>query len=157
MSISRPILFICALSSLFTGCAVPTSPVASSGRPPSSLSQIAVMAGSAAAGAAIGDQVGGDNGALIGAGAGAIVGGLANNAAGNWYRRAIAEAKEEGRREAALEAQEKAWNNLAAAAEASDANKSARPQSKVIYIEYPPGTYEGVNYGTRTLPAPSSR
>jgi len=119
---------------------------------------MAVMAGGAVAGAALGNEIGGDKGALIGAGAGAIVGGVANSMTNSWYRKTVAEAKEDGRREAAVEAQEQAWAASTQAAQMQPASSDRGAKGpKMLSIEYPSGTYEGVNYGPRTVTVPTPR
>lgn len=141
-------------SGLVSGCALPTSPVSVAPRK-EGVGSMAAMAGGAVAGAAIGHEVGGDDGALIGAGAGAVVGGLVNRSVTAWHRKSLAEAKEEGRREAALEAQERAWTAATQQAQMNAAGERRGAASNAI--EYPAGTYDGVNYGPRTIPAPTPR
>lgn len=141
-----------------SGCALPTTPVSVAPRGGTSPTQIAVMAGGAVAGAALGNELGGDKGALIGAGAGALIGGVANSMSNTWYRKTVAEAKEEGRREAAIEAQERAWEAATQAAQNQSASTERNARGpKMISIEYPSGTYEGVNYGPRTVTVPTPR
>jgi hypothetical protein len=128
------------------GCAFPTSPVPLA---PDfgDAGQIALLGAGAAAGAILGDRLDGRTGAMAGGAAGLAGSALIERAQ---TAAASGEAVEQARREERIKIMQEYWR---------DRTLSARPDPgaapAAAPLEYPAGTYSGINFGPR-LAADSS-
>jgi len=139
---------------LFAGCASATGPTDTKASNRVSLRDAAALSGGAGVGALAGDAVGGKKGALIGGVVGATAAALINNASEDKNATALAEAKEQGRREAQKEMFDKLWVEQVerdAAQNSSASGKAARPVDAPV--RYPAQTVEGVRLTPRVSSA----
>jgi hypothetical protein len=128
------------------GCAFPTSPVPA---PPDAgdTGRVALLGAGAAAGAILGDRLDGRAGAVAGGAAGLAGAALVERAQTTASGR---EAVEQARREERIKIMQEYWR---------DRTLSARPEPggapAAAPLEYPAGTYSGINFGPRLAADPS--
>ena len=149
-TINVTLIAACALA-LFSGCATSHSPLEGANTSRVTGGSGATLATStaigAAAGAALVPEKNRIGGAAGGAALGLVTGALVTNHNKEKLAQAEAEAFERGRRQARLEVMSKYWhdNTLSPSTDAEGETPAGQKP-----VEYPPGVYEGINYGPRT-------
>jgi hypothetical protein len=137
---------IASLAMGLAGCASPTSPVTAANPAPTiSAGQVATLGAGTAAGAYIGDQIGGTKGAIIGGAAGLVGTALVSNAVEKASSDAIGKAAEEACRKERLKIMQDYWYDKTLSA----GEQSAGTSHPAPLLDYPAGTYSGVNFGPR--------
>ena len=115
------------------------------------------LAAGTAAGVAIGNELGGKKGAIIGGVVGLAGTAIASNVLADRRNNELEEAKEQARREERVKVMNAYWKEKAIdAKKASDSDKAKVHAAATQPTQYPAGTYDGVEYATRTQASPST-
>jgi uncharacterized protein YcfJ len=110
----------------------------------------------AVGGAAVGNQISGRDGALIGAAGGAAVAALTANAVGHVMNNKIQEARDQGARDERVKLMNDYWQSQAVDRAHEPAPETAKKPGTTT-MTYPPGVYDGVLYGPRTVEVPVAK
>lgn len=137
----------CLTLCLFSGCALPTSPLQSRALSPTvTPMQVATLGLGGVTGALIGEKLAGDTGALVGSATGLAAAALLHNAGASASDRRLAEIIEQARREERLRIMQEYWRDRTKADKSPKTGPSLRAPAP---LHYPAGTYSGVNFAPR--------